>query len=54
MTVTRLVIILMAGLLITDHEFGNGRLVDSMSTQAVELGYSLESAFTKIVRRISP
>jgi hypothetical protein len=54
MTVTRLVIILMAGLLITDQKFGNGRLVDSMSTQAVELGHSLENTFSKIVRRISP
>ena len=54
MTLTRLMIIVTAGLLIADYKFGNGRLVDSMSTQAVELGYSLEYTFSKLVRRISP
>jgi hypothetical protein len=54
MTLTRLVLILGAGLLFADYKFGNGRLVQSVSTQTVELGYKLNDTFSQIVRRIAP
>ena len=37
MTFTRLVIILGIGLVFTDYKFGNGRLLQSISDQTVEL-----------------
>ena len=54
MTLTRLALILAAGLLFTDYEFGDGRLVQSISAQAVEIGYRLNDTFSQIVRRIVP
>ncbi|HEY6258095.1 MAG TPA: hypothetical protein VIY51_20120 [Xanthobacteraceae bacterium] len=54
MTLTRLVLILVPGLLIADYEFGNGRLVHAASLQAAALGSELNSAFSQIVRRIAP
>jgi hypothetical protein len=54
MTLTRLVLILVAGLVFTDYQFGNGRLVQSISEQAAELGYKLDNVFSQIVHRIAP
>jgi hypothetical protein len=54
MTPTRLIVILAVGLLFTDYKFGNGRLVDSISTQVVESGYKLNNMISQIVRRIAP
>jgi hypothetical protein len=54
MTLARLVLILVAGLAFTDYQFGNGRLVQSISEQAVELGYRLDDVFSQIVRRVAP
>ena len=54
MTFTRLVLILVAGLLFIDHQFENGRLLQSISDQTVELGYRLSNEFSQIARRISP
>jgi hypothetical protein len=54
MTFTRLVLILGAGLLLTDYKFGNGRLLQSASVKTAELGYGLNDTFSQIVRRIAP
>jgi hypothetical protein len=53
MTFTRLALVLVAGLLVIDHPFGNGRLLQAISDQTVELGYRLGDQFSTIVRRIS-
>jgi hypothetical protein len=53
-TFTRLVLILGAGLLLTDYKFGNGHLLQSASVQTAELGYRLNDTFSQILRRIAP
>jgi hypothetical protein len=37
-----------------DHQFGNGRLLQAISDQTVELGYRSSDQFSTIARRISP
>jgi hypothetical protein len=54
MTLTRLVLILGVGLVFVDLKFGDGRLVQSVSTQTIDLGYRLNDSFSQIVRRIAP
>ena len=54
MTFARLVLILVGGLLLVDRQFGNGQLAQSISAQAVQLGYRLNNQFSTIVRGISP
>jgi hypothetical protein len=54
MTFTRLVLILVVGILFIDYNFGNGHLTDSISAQTMQLGYRLSDQFSTIVRRISP
>jgi hypothetical protein len=54
MTLTRLVLILGVGLVFVDFAFGEGRLVQSVSTQTIDLGYRLNDSFSRIVHRISP
>ena len=54
MTFTRLVLVLVAGLLVIDYQFGNGRLLQAISDQTVELGYRFGDQFSTIARRISP
>jgi hypothetical protein len=54
MTFTRLVLILGAGLLFVDYNFGNGRLMESVSAQTVDLGYRLNDTFSQIVRHVAP
>jgi hypothetical protein len=54
MTFTRLVLILGAGLVFVDFTFGDGRLVQSVSNQTIDLGYRLNDSFSRIVRRIAP
>jgi hypothetical protein len=54
MTPIRLVLILGAGLLFTDYKVGNGRLIESISAQTVELGYRLNNTFSQFLRRIAP
>ena len=51
MTFTRLVLILVGGLLIVDHLYGNDRLLESVATQ---VGYKLTDTFSQIAGRISP
>ena len=51
MTFTRLVLILVGGLLIVDHLYGNDRLLESVATQ---VGNKLTGTLSQIVRRISP
>jgi hypothetical protein len=53
-TFTRLVLILVGGLLLIDKQFGNGQLAQSVSAQTMQLGYRLSDQFSTIVRRISP
>lgn len=54
MTLTRLVLVLLAGLLTTDYKFGDGRLIQSVSAQTVELGHRLNYFFSRVVTRIAP
>ena len=42
MTFTRLVLILTTGLLVTDYQFGTGRMLQSISDRTVELGHELD------------
>jgi hypothetical protein len=53
-TPIRLVLILGAGLLFTDYKYGNGRLVESVSPQTVDLGYKFNNTFSQLLRRIAP
>jgi hypothetical protein len=46
--------ILGIGLVFVDFKFGDGRLVQSVSTQTIDLGYRLNDSFSRIVRRIAP
>lgn len=50
----RLLLFLGVGLLLTDHKFGNGRLLQAASVQTAELGYELNDTFSQILRRIAP
>jgi hypothetical protein len=54
MTFTRLVLILGAGLLFVDYKFGDGRLLQSVSAQTVDLGYALNNTFSQIVHHVAP
>ena len=54
MTLTRLVLILVAGLVLTDYQFGNGRLVQDVSAQTTDLIYKMNDTFLQIVRRVAP
>jgi hypothetical protein len=54
MTFKRLVLVVAAVLLLADYRFGSGRFVQSLSEQAVEIGYGLNNTFSRIVRRFSP
>jgi hypothetical protein len=48
------VLIVAAFLRLADYEYGTGRLVQSLSDQAVDVGYGLNSAFSHLLRRIAP
>jgi hypothetical protein len=54
MTITRALIVLLIGLPFVDYKFGNGRLVQSVSSQTADLGYRLNDQLYALVRRISP
>jgi hypothetical protein len=54
MTFTRLALLLAGALLLMDKQIGNGQLIQSLSVQATELGYTLNDTFSKVARRISP
>jgi hypothetical protein len=54
MTFTRLELMLFGALVLIDYQFGNGRLIQSVSAQTVELGYRLSGQLSQIARRISP
>jgi hypothetical protein len=53
-TFTRLLFILVAGLLLMDRQFGNGQLAKSISAQTIQLGYRLNDQFSTMGRRIFP
>jgi hypothetical protein len=48
------VALVVAGILFTDYEFGNGRLIDSGSAHAVRLGYAMSNYLSAMARRVSP
>ena len=54
MTIARLVLILVGGLLLMDRQFGNGQLAQSVSAQAMQIGSRLSDQFSTVVRGISP
>ena len=54
MTFTRLVLILVAGLVLTDYQFGNGRLIQDVSAQTTDLINRMNDSFLQIVRRVAP
>jgi hypothetical protein len=54
MTPARLVLVIAALLLFADYQYGNGRLVQSLSDQAVNVGYRLNSAFSQLLHRVAP
>jgi hypothetical protein len=54
MTFTRLALILVAGLVLTDYQFGNGRLIQEVSGQTTGLIYRMNDTFQQIVRRVAP
>jgi hypothetical protein len=53
-TAARLVLVIAALLLFTDYQYGNGRLVQFLSDQAVDAGYKLNSAFSQLLHRVAP
>jgi hypothetical protein len=53
MTITRAVLLFFFGLLLTDRLFGNGRLIQSVSDQSVQLGYKLSDELASLERRIA-
>jgi hypothetical protein len=54
MTFTRLVLVLVAGLVLTDYQFGNGRLIQEVSAQTTDLIYRMNDTFVRVVRRVAP
>ena len=54
MTLTRLVLLLVAGLFTADYKLGDGRLIQSVWSQTVELGHRLDYQFSQVVHRIAP
>jgi hypothetical protein len=53
MTITRAVLLFFCGLMLTDRLFGNGRLIQAVSDQSVQLGYKLSDEFSSLERRIA-
>jgi hypothetical protein len=53
MSLTRMAVVAV-GLLVIDHQFGNGRLLEAMLDQSAQLVYKLDGIFSQVVRRIAP
>jgi hypothetical protein len=53
MTITRAVLLLLFGLMLTDRLFGNGRLIQAVSDQSAQLGYKLSDELSRLERRIA-
>lgn len=53
MAFARLLAVLAAGLLVVDREFGDGRLLDALGHQAVQMVHLLDDAVARIADRIS-
>jgi hypothetical protein len=45
--------LVVVGLLVIDHQFGNERLLEAMSDQAAQFAYKLDGIFSQIARRIA-
>lgn len=54
MTLPRVLLILVVGVLFADYRYGNGRLIDKVSGQTTQLVYYLNGEFSNLVRRIAP
>jgi hypothetical protein len=54
MTLTRLLIVLCAGLLITDHKFDNDRVIRSVAARAGDIASQLNDSISHTLRRLSP
>jgi hypothetical protein len=53
MTLTRLLIVLCAGLLLADHKFGDDRVVRSIAAQATDTAYRLNDSISHILHKFS-
>jgi hypothetical protein len=54
MTVPRVLLLLVAGVLFADYRFGDGRLIDTLSAQATQLVYKLNDEVSRLERRVAP
>jgi hypothetical protein len=54
MTLPRVLLLFVAGVLFADYRNGNGRLIDKVSGQATQLVYYLNDEFSNLTRRIAP
>jgi hypothetical protein len=53
MTTTRLIVILSVGMTVIDAMFNDGRLVDALWGQGVQLGHWLNDELSNLTRQIS-
>jgi hypothetical protein len=53
-TLPRLLLLLVAGVLLADYHFGNGRLIDKVSDQATQLMQVLNDELAQLERRVAP
>jgi hypothetical protein len=53
MTLTRMMVLVAAVVLFVDYEFGKSRLIQSISDQTTQLGYTLSNHLSAIARRVS-
>jgi hypothetical protein len=53
MTLTRLMVAFLIVVLIADHQFGEGRLARSASTQALDLAYRLNDAVAHLIHKVT-
>jgi hypothetical protein len=54
MTVPRLLLLLVAGVLFADYRYGDGRLINTLSDRATQLIYKLNDELSKLERRVAP
>jgi hypothetical protein len=53
-TPTRILLLFVVAIVFIDYKFGNGRLVEAISAQTVQLGRTLSDQAAIIVRRVMP
>jgi hypothetical protein len=54
MTITRLLLLLVVGIVFADHRYGNSRLIDKASAQTSQLKYWLQDELWQVQRKIAP